>query len=259
MYTEKERAELLNKITGVLRDMPEVEGLLLIGSCAQGFQDIYSDIDLMAGCFAPSGVRVVQKKLLRVFRELDAVYVDERAWTSTALGLSVYFVNGLSADISFLPTEELRLRSDRWRIAFSKSEWFRTVVEKEAQSLQTHTTGQGIDNTIYHRLIYALRRVEIAICRDQYIYADLALTEARQLLLSMEVVREGERLHHFKAYNDLSGEFLTQLTQTYPTGRNKEELCKAKEALLRLYLKTVAGCDLLGFDQRQLCLLGHFC
>ena len=51
MYKVTDRERLLNKIIGFMRDSSAFEGLLQIGSCAVGFADISSAIDLMAGCY----------------------------------------------------------------------------------------------------------------------------------------------------------------------------------------------------------------
>ena len=51
MYKATDRERLLNKIIGFMWDSSEFEGLLQIGSGTIGFADIYSDIDLMAGCY----------------------------------------------------------------------------------------------------------------------------------------------------------------------------------------------------------------
>ena len=51
MYKATDGVRLLNRIIDFMRDSAAFEGLLQIGSGAVGFADIYSDIDLMAGCY----------------------------------------------------------------------------------------------------------------------------------------------------------------------------------------------------------------
>ena len=104
MYKATDRERLLNRIIGFMRDSSAFEGLLQIGSGAVGFADIYSDIDLMAGCYDADCVKDANQQLQQFFAELGACHIEERAWTNTALGLSVYFEDGLSTDVSFMPT-----------------------------------------------------------------------------------------------------------------------------------------------------------
>lgn len=94
MYKAADRERLLNRLINFMRDSSAFEGLLQIGSCAVGFADIYSDIDLMAGCFDADCVKAADQQLQQFFSELGACYIEKRAWTSTTLGLSAYFILG---------------------------------------------------------------------------------------------------------------------------------------------------------------------
>ena len=105
MYKATDRERLLNRIIDFMRDSSAFEGLLQIGSGAAKFADIYSDIDLMAGCYNADCVKAANRQLQQLFTECGVCHMEKRAWTSTALGLSVYFEDGLSADISFIPPQ----------------------------------------------------------------------------------------------------------------------------------------------------------
>lgn len=257
MYKATDRERLLSRIIGFMRDSTAFEGLLQIGSGVAGFADIYSDIDLMAGCYDADCVKAADQQLRRFFSELDACYIEKRAWTSTALGLSVYFEDGLSADISFLPTPELPIRSLQYKVAFAKTENFTNAVNAAREQLVWNQQ-YGVDDSIHCRFIHELRYVEIALLRGQFIFADMSLNNARQLLLAVETVAEGKKLHQFKAYNTLSQSFLDRLEETYPRSRSREDICDAKNNLLALYLETVKGSDYLTFDDGLLKLLGCF-
>ena len=86
----------------------------------------------------------------------------------------------------------------------------------------------------------------------------MALGNARQLLLSVETVAEGKKLHQFKAYNSLARNFLDRLEETYPRSRTYEDMHTAKEKLLALFLDTIKGSEFLSFDDSLLKLLGCF-
>ncbi len=223
-----------------------------------GFADIYSDIDLMAGCYDADCVKAADQQLQQFFSELGACYIEKRAWTSTTLGLSVYFEDGMSADISFMPTPELPIRSPQHKVVFAKTDNFTDTVSAGAQRFAEHSQRYDLDNSIHYRFIHELRYVEIALLRGQFIFADMALGNARQLLLTVETVAEGKKLHQFKAYNSLAQPFLDQLEETYPRSRTDEDMHTAKEKLLALYLETVKGSEYLTFDNGLLKLLGCF-
>ena len=234
------------------------EGLLQIGSGAVGFTDIYSDIDLMAGCYDANRVKDTAQQLRQFFTELRACRIENRAWTSTALGMSVYFENGLSADISFMPTPELPIRSPQYKVVFAKTENFIDAVNAGAQQLTERSQQFALDDSIHYRFINELRYVEIAILREQFVFADVALGNARQFLLSVETVSERKKLHQFKEYNTLSKSFLELLEETYPRSRTYEDIHTAKENLLALYLDVVKDSEYLTFDYGLLKLLGCF-
>ncbi len=258
MYTVIERTNLLNKIAKFLWENSSFEGLLQIGSGAVGFADIYSDIDLMAGCYDAGAVTAANQQLHQFFFELEACHIKKRAWTATALGLSVYFENGLSADISFMPTPELPIRSPQHKVLFSKSERFADTVRAGANRLAEQSGRYGVDDSIHYRFVNELRYVEIALLRGQFVLADIALGNARQLLLAVETVTEGKKLHQCKAYDTLDKQFLTRLETTYPASRGFKDMHIAKENLLALYLDTVRRCGFLEMDSSVLKLLGCF-
>ncbi len=143
MYKAKDRERLLNRIIDFMRDNSAFEGLLQIGSGAVGFADIYSDIDLMAGCYDADCVKDANQQLQQFFSGLDACYIEKRAWTNTALGLSIYFEDGLSADLSFMPTPELPIRSPQHKVVFANTENFTETVDAGAQGLQSVPSGMA--------------------------------------------------------------------------------------------------------------------
>ena len=258
MYKATDRERLLNRIIDFMRDSSVFEGLIQIGSGAVGFADIYSDIDLMAGCYDADCVKAANQQLQQFFNELGVCHMEKRAWTSTAHGLSVYFEDGLSADVSFMPTPELPIRSPQHKVVFAKTENFTDMVNAGAQRFAERSLRYGLDDSIHYRFINELRYVEIALLREQFIFADIALGNARQLLLSVEAVAEGKKLHQFKAYNTLSHTFLNRLEETYPKSRTYEDMHTAKEKLLALYLDTVNSSVYLTFNNNLRKLLGCF-
>ena len=157
-----------------------------------------------------------------------------------------------------MPTPELPIRSPQHKVVFAKTEDFTDAVNAGAQRFAERSKRYGLNDSIHYRFINELRYVEIALLREQFIFADIALNNARQLLLAVETVAEGKKLHQFKAYNSLSQTFLNRLEGTYPRSRTYEDMHTAKEKLLALYLETVSNIGFLTFDDSLLKLLGCF-
>lgn len=256
MYTENDRTLLLNQISEFVKDNCEFECLLQIGSGADGFTDIYSDIDLMAGCVDTNSVELANRKFSEFFRKNGAVYLDYRRWSDTVLGISAYYKNGLSVDLSFMPTNEMPIRASKWLLLWSLNENIGNVLANKANNLPSD--GRLINEQYHHRFFFALRKVEIGILRENYIYADIVLNEARQMLLLIEVFVEGKKTHQFKAFNTLNEDFLKKLQGTYPAQLNQEELNKAKEHLMSMYLNIIDNNGLYKINDTQFMIINCF-
>ena len=257
MYTEDNRSQLLNKIVSFVCSSQEFEGLIQIGSGAEGFADIYSDIDLMAGIVGVDMLDSAKEKLQGFFKENGAIYLDNRPWTKTVLGISAYFENGLSVDISFMPTPEIPIRSNRWRLLWAANNKFAEPLEWKTAVL-VERNGDMVDAAFHHRFFYTLRRAKVATLRANYIYADSCLSEARQMLLLIEAAVEGKKLHQFKAYHTLDKSFLATMESTYPQERTFSGINAAIVCLEDVYIKTVAANDLCPIDPTQPKLVNCF-
>ena len=233
MYTEEDRLALLDRVLTFVKENQEFVCLVQIGSGAEGFADIYSDIDLMAGCRNVESVKTAGDKLCAFFEELGAVYVDHRQWSPTVLGRSVYLGNGLSVDLSFMPAAEIPIMSKQWRMLWSSDDGLEAALMQKTRELAPD------DGLNHHRFFFTLRKAEIAILRRNYFYAEIALSDARQMILRMEAMAEGKKNHEFKAYHTLDKDFLSALHGTYPGELSRDELTGAKDALLSLYVHTV--------------------
>ena len=252
MYTEKDRQALLDRMLTFVKGNQEFVCLVQIGSGAAGFADIYSDIDLMAGCVDAASVQAAGEMLCGLFGELGAVYVDHRQWSPTVLGLSAYFENGLSVDLSFMPAHEIPIMSKQWRLLWS------SVDGLEAELVQKTEALVADDGLNHHRFFFALRKAEIAILRGNYIYAEMTLSDARQMLLRMEAMAEGKKIHEFKAYHTLNGDFLRDLQATYPKELSRTALTGAKDTLLSLYIRTVERNALPEIEPSQFQIINCF-
>ena len=258
MYNFSDREQFFDRMISFFQNCPFFEGLIQIGSGVIGFSDIYSDIDLMAGCYDFECVKNADNALTDFFESIGATHIEKRRWTNSAFGISAYFENGLSTDISFMPTEEIPIRSSLYKIIFSKTENFTAVINGRIEKFEQQPKSYGIDDSVHYRFINELRYAEIALLRKNYIFAEISLGNARQLLLAAETVIEGKKLHQFKAYNTLSEDFIKKLKETYPKELSFEEMHFAKDKMIALYLETVKGSEVFNFDDSLLCLINCF-
>lgn len=145
IYKATDRERLSNRIICFMQNSSAFEGLLQIGSSAVSFADIYSDIDLMAGYYDADCVKASNQQLQQFFTELGACHIEKRAWTSTVLGLSVYFEDDLRADMSFMPTPELPIRSPQYK---AKTENFTDEVNAGSQRSAERPRRYSLDDAV---------------------------------------------------------------------------------------------------------------
>lgn len=256
MYSEDEREKLLDSIAEFIKNSEKFICLLQIGSGAEGYRDVYSDIDLMAGCAEALSVKTANDGLAEFFIESGAVYIDYRRWTDSVLGISAYFENGLSVDFSFMPLSEMPIRSKHWKLLWSENEEIKAVLERKTKELDENVC--PVNQKFHHSFFYALRRAETEILRENYICADMAIGEARRLLLIAKAAAEGKELHQFKAYNTLSGDFLEKLKDTYTRELAASELIAAKDKLLSLYISVIENSGFCEIDDSQFRIINCF-
>ena len=256
MYSKVERNYLLGQICAFTKNSPEFSCLLQIGSGAEGFTDIYSDIDLMAGCVNDHAVEQAKLKLEQFFLEHRAIYLDHRKWAADILGISAYFKNGLSVDLSFMPASKIPLATKCWRLLWASCPEIESMLaEKNARVSEKQSF---VDQKYHHAFFYSLRKAEIAILRENFVYAEVSISEARQKLLLAETMLEGKKLHQFKAFHTLDSLFLEKLQQTYPRLINAAELTRAKENLLEPYTQTINASSFCKIDPTQFQIIHCF-
>lgn len=255
MYTANDRETALAEIVAFINDCDVFESMMQIGSGALGYRDIYSDIDLFAGCYDAPSVTTARDALLAYFKGKHAVYISHRRWSDMCLGFSAFFENKLSIDISFSPTEEMLVCSPEWKIVSDKTGKLTEHITKDSEEFLRSYSSYGIDQSVNHEFIYALRKCEIAIKRDNLIYAEMALSEARKLVMDIQVLNEHKKLHQFKAYNTLNSDFLAAVHDTYPNSLTRDAFAGSKDRLLALFEQTINENSTLQFDANQLKLL----
>lgn len=96
------QAELLDRLTTILRSDERVLGIVLAGSCARGENDAFSDIDV--GCYLRGEALPGREELFHRVAELAPLLCSLWIYDRHALYL---FENGLRLDLDFLPLSEL--------------------------------------------------------------------------------------------------------------------------------------------------------
>ena len=75
------------------------------------------------------------------------------------------------------------------------------------------------------------------------------------LVMKLEGLNEGKKMHEFKAYNELNKTFIEELLETIPNNIQLKELEKCKKNLLQLFYKTISNSDKIKFEENSKYLL----
>lgn len=255
MYTEKDRKDFLQRILNKVKESPNILGTFLIGSCSIGFNDIYSDIDLMMAYNENTSAEIVKNEILNFFEKEKIGYIMERKWTEKIWGISIYMKNGLSTDISFGPLNELKVKSPQITIAVDKNGKLEKHLQTELNNFASKYSNYKIDEKINWEFMYCIRKYLIAIKRKDFIYAYYMLNDARMIVMKLQGLNEGKKLHEFKAYGQLDNTFLKEIEKTLPKNIKKEELDACKEKIIELFLKTINNNPNIEFDSKSKYLL----
>lgn len=250
MYNLKQRDELFNQIIKKIEKSNNIIGTYLIGSSSIGFNDIYSDLDFMIAYNENLETEIIRDEILNFFEEEKIGYIIERKWSNKTWGISIYFKNGLSTDISFGPLEELKIKSNQILVGTDTDDLLKKHLENQIKTLV-----YKIDTKISWEFMYLIRMFLIAIKRNNLIYAYSILNDARMIVMNLQGINEGKKMHQFKAYNELDEKFNEKILKTIPEKIKLEELEKAKDNLLELFYETISNCDKIKFEENSKYLL----
>ena len=242
MYTEKERKDFLDQILSGVKQSSNLLGTYLIGSSSIGFNDIYSDCDFMMAYKDDADVNEVRNEILSFWNEEDVGYLMERKWSPTIWGISVYFKNGLSADISFGPLSELRMASNQISVGVDTDGLLEQHLQQGLERYNQKVAAAAAYDDGWETM-YLIRKIKIALERKNYIYAYQILNDARLLVMNIEGRKENQKMHQFKAYDKLDKEFLEKIMLTIPKNVNREELERCYKELLNIYYEIVESFD----------------
>ena len=112
-----------------------------------------------------------------------------------------------------------------------------------------------IDQNINWEFMYLIRKFLISVKRNNLIYAYSLLNDARMIIMKLEGLNKGNKMHEFKAYNELNETFIEEVLRTIPNNMQLEELEKCKNNLLELFYKTINNSDKIKFEEDSKYLL----
>lgn len=176
------REQILQRAVQTLRDDTRVDGVILIGSGADGFIDDLSDIDLLAVIREEEDVASVHADWAWTVRRRFPVLHHARSPFTEANGLQIFILNDLlELDTSFVALSRLQPPWDRGRIIFDRTGALGDRLAHAKRGERNLADYLGVFDQACHRVMECRK----ALHRGKRWQAALVLDELRSLTMQL--------------------------------------------------------------------------
>ncbi len=242
-YSPATREATLNHLLTALQNDQRIAGLLVVGSGAEGFADVYSDIDLCAVTTSADDVRPAFQEWGVKIREMLPVFHSLESARGTNIYLWILLLeNFLEIDLCFLCLDDLEARRNRWKTVFDRSGRIEGIMQsswKNRPKPNLEDTYRYRLGSIWHYISYAA----VAVQRDQPWRAIYEIEQIRNQTIELRGLREELETKRFRHVDQMSADFLVELEQTRVLSLRSVDLMKALRATTTCFFREVQHYD----------------
>ncbi len=221
MFTEDDRAGVLDRLIAAARADGSVVGAATVGSLAAGTADRWSDIDL-ALRLAPGREPVVVAESWTTWLGTVTTVADHLdVWAGPALYRVFLLADTLQVDLSFWPFEDFGTTGEPFQIVFGGAGRSHPAEAADVAAL----TGWA--------WLFALH-ARSAIARGRPWQALQMIDDLRGRLVALACIRHGLPPHHGRGVDRLPEAERSALSAAVPTGLDSGSLMRAFDAAVRL-------------------------
>lgn len=229
-YSPATREATLNRLLTALQSDQRIAGLLIVGSGAKGFEDVYSDIDLCAVTTFADDVRPAFQECGVKIREMLPVFHSLASVRGSNIYLWILLLeNFLEIDLCFLCLDDLHARRNRWKTVFDRSGRIESIMQSswenrpkpDLEEVYRYRLG-----SIWHYISYAA----VAVQRDQPWRAVYEIEQIRNQTIELRGLREELETKRFRHVDQMSEDFLMSLEQTLVLSLRSVDLMNALRA-----------------------------
>lgn len=250
MFYSEERADYFKKIIEKLKSCNLVEGVVQLGSGVNGYNDEFSDIDLMVSTYKTENVEAAKQAVLIVLEEFNPVYIKEKQFNKNIYLFIAFMENSLEFNISILPSELLNVKSPLWKVVVDKTGVVSQKMHTENEIFQNHPDKYGVTSDIAFEFVYCALNMDKELRRNNFIYALKMLENMRAYLLLAQAKNENKKLHQFKSYDTLDPSFISTYLSTYPDEIATEKLIAASSRLKGIFMEIIEQSPFITIDQK---------
>jgi predicted nucleotidyltransferase len=248
-FSPSERQRVLGRLLDALRQDPQLTGVLVVGSGAEGFDDAYSDIDLCVVLARAEEVRpAFQAWGVRFQQLLPVFYAGESARGPGSTLWVLLLDNFLEIDAGFLSLDALEARWGRWHTVVDRV----GQIEPQMQRSRAHRSGPHLP-LVYERLVgwtwHYVIHATVAAQRGQAWQALYELEQIRQRTIVLRGTRAGVETKRYRHVDRLPAAFLADVQRTLVADLSRPARMRAiRQATACFYDEARQWDELLGRD-----------
>ena len=242
-YSPTTREATLNRLLTALQSDQRIAGLLVVGSGAEGFEDVYSDIDLCAVTTSADDVRPAFQEWGVKIREMLPVFHSVESVRGSNIYLWILLLeNFLEIDLCFLCLDDLYARRNRWKTIFDRS----GRIEDIMQSSWKSRPKPNLEEIYRYRLgsiLHYISYAAVAIQRDQPWRAIYEIEQIRNQTIELRGLREELETKRFRHVDRMSDDFLMSLEQTLVLSLRRVDLMNVLRAATTCFFREAQHYD----------------
>ncbi|WP_409250798.1 aminoglycoside 6-adenylyltransferase [Bacillus sp. SCS-153A] len=239
MFSVEERTAYLGETIRKLEASRLVEGVIQIGSGVNGFNDEFSDIDLMVATSEVENAEAAKEAVQQIFDSFNPAYIKEKKFSKDIFLLIVLLENKLEFNVSIVPRQLLTVRSPLWKVLVDKTGLVTLKMKKENDQFLNKPVRYNVGFDLPFEFVYCSLSMQKELKRKNLIYALRMLEEMREFTLIVQALNEGKKLYQFKAYETLNSSFKEAYLSTYPEKITVESVQDSAGKLTEIFVQAL--------------------
>jgi len=239
MYTESERQNTLDKVCSLIIEIPYVEGLIVVGSGANGFKDVWSDIDLCVVC-NDNETKSTWEKLTAIVLGNFKIQRHQLNEYGDSNYLTIFLLeNWLQIDMGVISLENLVAKRKLWNVVYDKTGLVKKKMEGTWNAQKKSIDKETVVKDSLDSVWYYLQNAVNSFNRGRQLRLYHELSELRERSSSLLGDMYELDMKHFRDVDSLNSKILTSIKETYPTSFDRKELARAVVGSCSLYFSTI--------------------
>lgn len=257
-YSPATREAILNRLLTTLQSDQRLTGLLVVGSGAEGFEDVHSDIDVCAVTTSAKDVKSAFQEWGVKIHEMLPVFHSLESSRAPNVYLWVFLLeNFLEIDLCFLCLDDLYARRKRWKTVLDRSGRIEDIMQSSWENRQKPNLEEAYHSRL-SSIWHCIKHAVIAVQRQQLWRAIFELEQVRNRTIELHGLHEELETKRFRHVDQMSEDFLTRLEYTLVKSVKETDIMNALKAATACFFHEarhydkILNLDLAGRFERKM-------